>query len=72
MAPEAAALRDDLAVAAVVPAVPPCATDRAVVRPVIEVISELAPEAAALRAVLAVAAVDAPVPPFAIATVPVI
>lgn len=43
--------------------VPPWETDRAVVKPVSEVISELAPEAAAPKAVLAPDAVAAPVPP---------
>ncbi len=51
----------------VVTPVPPCATVKAVVKPVIEVMSELAPLEAALRLVLALAAVDAPVPPSATA-----
>ena len=51
----------------VVTPVPPCRTVKAVVRPVIEVMSELAPLAAALKLVLALAAVDAPVPPSATA-----
>jgi len=45
--------------------VPPWATVNAVVRPVIDVISELAPLLAALKFVLAFPAVDAPVPPDA-------
>jgi len=51
----------------VVTPVPPCRTVKAVVRPVIEVMSELAPLEAALRLVRAFAAVDAPVPPSATA-----
>ena len=47
----------------VVTPVPPCNTDKAVVRPVIDVISELAPDLAALNAVLASVAVAEPVPP---------
>jgi hypothetical protein len=51
----------------VVTPVPPCRTVKAVVRPVIEVMSELAPLEAALRLVRAFAAVEAPVPPSATA-----
>jgi hypothetical protein len=51
----------------VVTPVPPCKTVKAVVRPVIEVMSEFAPLAAALKLVLALAAVEAPVPPSATA-----
>ena len=43
--------------------VPPWATERSVVRPVMEVISELVPDDAAPRFVLAPDAVVAPVPP---------
>jgi len=58
----------------VVTPVPPCKTVKAVVRPVIEVMSEFAPLAAALKLVLALAAVEAPVPPSATAmsVIPVI
>ena len=51
----------------VVTPVPPCRTVKAVVRPVIEVMSEFAPLAAALKLLLALAAVEAPVPPSATA-----
>ena len=47
----------------VVEPVPPCATERAVVKPESEVMSELAPLAAAPRLVRAPLAVVAPVPP---------
>ena len=57
--------------AANVPApVPPCATVRSVVSPVIEVMSELAPRAAAPRAVRAAPALVAFVPPLAMGRVP--
>ena len=45
--------------------VPPCAVVSGVVRPVIDVMSELAPDLAALKAVLAPVSVVAPVPPLA-------
>lgn len=51
--------------------VPPCPTERAVVRPVSEVISEFAPEAAAPRLVRAPDAVVAFVPPLPTGRVPV-
>lgn len=64
IAPEPLPNNSPLAVNAVLP-VPPCATDRAVVRPDRLVISELAPEPAAPRFVRAPTAVVAPVPPLA-------
>jgi hypothetical protein len=70
-APDPAAERAVLAPAAVVAAVPPWATERAVVRPVREVMSPLAPDTAALSAVLAPEAVVEAVPPLATARVPV-
>ncbi|KEA07109.1 hypothetical protein CN09_09100 [Rhizobium rhizogenes] len=51
------------AVACVVPDVPPWATDSAVVRPDMDVISLLAPDAAVPRAVRAADGVMEPVPP---------
>jgi hypothetical protein len=57
--PDWAALRLERAPAAVVEPVPPCATVKAVVRPVIEVMSLFAPEAAAAMAERAAAVVDA-------------
>jgi len=58
----------------VVTPVPPCKTVKAVVKPVIDVMSEFAPLAAAPKLVRALAAVDAPVPPSATAksVIPVI
>ena len=56
----------------VVTPVPPCATDKAVVKPLRLVMSPLAPLAAAPRLARAPAAVVAPVPPFATASVPLV
>ena len=64
-------LPNKIPLAAKVPApVPPCATVRAVVSPVSEVMSEFAPRAAAPREVSAAPALVALVPPLAIGSVP--
>ena len=68
--PRAAAPRLVSAPTLVVAAVPPCATDNAVVKPVIDVMSEFAPDAAAPRLSLAPEALVAPVPPLATISVP--